>query len=131
MGSTKSSTFNHSFPNLTQSDSTLINSKPYPIRTNTVCPWMTRTRLSQGVVEQWDAAGLPANTPEDIARIIVGVVTDSDLNGEAVFVEGGRGWKVEQTKIDLRPQWLGERQTRQLDEGTRVLGSGEGWIAGQ
>jgi hypothetical protein len=78
-----------------------------------------------------DAAGLPANTPEDIARIIVGVVTDSDLNGEAVFVEGGRGWKVEQTKIDLRPQWLGERQTRQLDEGTRVLGSGEGWIAGQ
>jgi hypothetical protein len=46
-------------------------------------------------------------------------------------VEGGRGWKIEQTKIDLRPQWLGERQTKDLDEGTRVLGGGEGWIAGQ
>lgn len=69
--------------------------------------------------------------PEDVAKIIMGVVSDSSLNGEAVFVEGGRGWKVEQTKIGLRPQWLGERQTIQLDEGTRVLGVGEGWIAGQ
>ena len=92
---------------------------------------MTRTRLTQGVGEQWNAAGLPANTPEDVARIIMGVVSDSSLNGEAVYVEGGRGWKIEQAKIDLRPQWLGERQTRQLDEGTRVLGGGEGWIAGQ
>ena len=111
--------------------STLIKSKPYAIRTNTVCPWMTRTRLTQGVEEQWDAAGLPGNMPEDVARIIMGVVSDSSLNGEAVYVEGGRGWKIEQAKIDLRPQWLGEHQTRQLDEGTRVLGGGEGWIAGQ
>jgi hypothetical protein len=56
---------------------------------------------------------------------------ESSLNGEAVYVEGGRGWKIEQSKIDLRPQWLGERQTKDLDEGTRVLGGGEGWIAGQ
>jgi hypothetical protein len=26
---------------------------------------------------------------------------------------------------------LGERQTKDLNEGTRVLGGGEGWIAGQ
>ena len=112
-------------------DSTLIQSKPHAIRTNTVCPWMTRTRLTQGVEHHWDAAGLPGNMPEDIAKILMGVAADSSLNGEAVYVEGGRGWKIEQTKIDLRPQWLGERQTRDLDEGTRVLGGGEGWIAGQ
>jgi hypothetical protein len=92
---------------------------------------MTRTRLTQGVEDQWDAARLPANTPEEVAKIIMGVISDSSLNGEAVYVEGGRGWRIEQAKIDLRPQWLGERQTRQLDEGTRVLGGGEGWIAGQ
>lgn len=113
------------------SGSTLILSKPHAIRTNTVCPWMTRTRLTQGVEHHWDAAGLPGNMPEDIARILMGVAADSNLNGEAVYVEGGRGWKIEQTKIDLRPEWLGERQTRDLDEGTRVLGGGEGWIAGQ
>ncbi|KAM0722159.1 hypothetical protein Q7P37_001600 [Cladosporium fusiforme] len=111
--------------------STLIHSKPYAIRTNTVCPWMTRTRLTEGIEEAWDATGLPGNMPEDIARILMGVMADSSVNGEAVYVEGGRGWKIEQPKINLRPQWLGERQTSQLDEGTRVLGSGEGWIAGQ
>lgn len=120
----------HCVPMLT-AGSTLIQSKPYAIRTNTVCPWMTRTRLTQGVEHHWDAAGLPGNMPEDIAKILMGVAADSSLNGEAVYVEGGRGWKIEQAKIDLRPQWLGERQTRDLDEGTRVLGGGEGWIAGQ
>jgi hypothetical protein len=116
---------------LTRDGSTLIQSKPYAIRTNTVCPWMTRTRLTQGVEHEWDAAGLPGNMPEDVASILAGVASDSSLNGEAVYVEGGRGWKIEQSKIDLRPQWLGERQTKDLDEGTRVLGGGEGWIAGQ
>ena len=79
----------------------------------------------------WDANGLPSNAPEDIAKVLIGVASDPNLNGEAVYVEGGRAWKIEQAKIDLRPQWLGERQTMQLDEGTRVLGTGEGWIAGQ
>lgn len=92
---------------------------------------MTKTRLTQGVEHEWDAAGLPGNMPEDIARILVGVASDSSLSGEAVYVEGGLGWKIEQAKIDLRPQWLGERQTKDLDKGTRVLGGGEGWIAGQ
>lgn len=112
-------------------NSTLIQSKPYAIRTNTVCPWMTRTRLTQGIEEAWDATGLPGNMPEDVANILMGVVAESSLNGEAVYVEGGRGWKIEQPKINLRPEWLGERQTSQLDKGTRVLGGGEGWIAGQ
>lgn len=92
---------------------------------------MTRTRLAQGIEGAWDANGLPSNTPEDVAKVLLGVASDSSLNGEAVYVEGGRGWKIEQAKIDLRPQWLGEKQTRQLDEGTRVLGTGEGWIVGQ
>ncbi|GAB7334312.1 hypothetical protein MBLNU13_g06339t2 [Cladosporium sp. NU13] len=60
--------------------STLIQSKPYAIRTNTVCPWMTRTRLTQGVEHHWDAAGLPGNMPEDIAKILMGVAADSSLN---------------------------------------------------
>lgn len=86
--------------------------------------------MAQGVEHHWDAAGLPANMPVDVARILVGVTADSSLNGEAVYVEGGRGWKLEQRIIDLRPQWLGEQQTKDLDTGTRVLGGGEGWITG-
>ena len=91
---------------------------------------MTRTRMTKGVDQDWDAAGLPANMPEDVAKILVGVASDSSINGEAVYVEGGRGWKIEQRLVDLRPQWLGEQQTKDLDKGTRVLGGGEGWITG-
>ena len=84
--------------------STLIKSKPYAIRTNTVCPWMTLTRLVAGVEGAWEEAGLPSNKPEDIAKIMLGVVSDTSLNGEAVYVEGGRGWKIEEGTIKLRPQ---------------------------
>nr|OQO28104.1 hypothetical protein B0A51_05303 [Rachicladosporium sp. CCFEE 5018] len=105
--------------------------KPYPIRTNTICPWMTLTRMVAGVEGLWDAAGLPSNTPEAVAQIMLGVIADPALTGEAIYVEGGRGWKLEEGKIRLRPQWLGERQTKDLDTGTEVLGSGEGWIAEQ
>ncbi|KAK6430466.1 hypothetical protein LTR95_013379 [Oleoguttula sp. CCFEE 5521] len=111
--------------------SDLSKTRPYPIRTNTVCPWMTLTRMVAGVEGLWDAAGLPSNTPEAVAKIMLGVITDPTLTGEAVYVEGGRGWKLEEGKIRLRPQWLGERQTKDLDTGTEVLGSGEGWIAEQ
>jgi hypothetical protein len=84
--------------------STLINAKPNPIRTNTICPWMTVTRLVAGVEGLWEKAGLPSNTPKDIAIIMLGVIKDSSLNGEAIYVEGGRGWKLEENKIKLRPQ---------------------------
>lgn len=87
--------------------------------------------MAEGIAQAWDDTGLPGNMPEDVAKILMGVVADSGLTGEAVYVEGGRGWKIEQAKIDLRPQWLGERQTKDLDEGTRALGGGEGWIKGQ
>lgn len=92
---------------------------------------MTRTRMVHGIEDDWDSAGLPSNQPEDVAKIILGLISDSSLSGEAVYVEGGRGWKLEEGKIRLRPHWLGEKQTKDLDKGTQVLGGGEGWIAGQ
>lgn len=87
--------------------------------------------MVHGIEDSWDAAGLPSNQPEDVAKIMLGVISDSSLSGEAVYVEGGRGWKLEEEVIRLRPQWLGEKQTKDLDTGTKVLGGGEGWIAGQ
>lgn len=92
---------------------------------------MTRTRLVSGIASTWDAAGLPANEPEDIARVILGVASDSKVNGATMYVEGGRAWNVEAGLLETRPQWLGERQARQLDEGTRLMGGGEHWTAGQ
>lgn len=48
-----------------------------------------------------------------------------------MYIEGGRCWNVEEGLLKTRPQWLGERQTADLDRGTQVLGGGEGWTKGQ
>ena len=44
-----------------------------PIRTNCICPWVTKTRLVSGIEEKWEAQGLPTNTPMDVANIIAGM----------------------------------------------------------
>ena len=112
-------------------DRSLIKSKPYPIRTNAICPWMTKTRLVAGIESAWSDAGLPSNAPKDVARVIVGVLTDSSLNGGSLYIEGGRAWNVEAGLMELRPQWIGEKQARDLDTGTALMGGGEHWIANQ
>ncbi|KAK3658648.1 hypothetical protein LTR22_008820 [Elasticomyces elasticus] len=107
---------------------TLIQSQPYPIRTNAICPWMTRTRLVAGIDEVWAKAGLPSNEPEDVARVIVGVLADGKVNGGTLYIEGGRAWNVEEGILKTRHQWLGEKQEKDLDRGTQLMGGGEHWI---
>ncbi|KAJ9629584.1 hypothetical protein H2203_001959 [Taxawa tesnikishii (nom. ined.)] len=87
----------------------LIKSSPQAIRTNAICPWMTETRLVSGIEDAWHKAGLPRNTPMDVAKIIGGVMADPKLNGGALLVEGGRAWEVEQGIDRTQPQWMGER----------------------
>lgn len=106
----------------------LINATPQPIRTNAICPWMTRTRLVSGIEKAWDEAGLPSNSPEDVARIIVGALADDELNGEALYIEGGRAWAIEKNISDLQHVWLGQKQHDDLMRGQEVLGSGAGWL---
>lgn len=45
---------------------------PQPIRTNAICPWMTETRMVGGIEDDWARAGLPRNSPMDVARVIAG-----------------------------------------------------------
>jgi hypothetical protein len=92
---------------------------------------MVKTRLTAALQPTWEKAGLPANTAEDIAAVIVGILADSELNGGTMYVEGGRAWNVELGLMALRPQWIGEKQASDLDKGTALMGGGDHWIAGQ
>ncbi|TKA69825.1 hypothetical protein B0A55_07502 [Friedmanniomyces simplex] len=107
----------------------LLRSQPHPIRTNAICPWMTRTRLVAGIDKIWAEAGLPSNEPEDVARVIVGVLADGQVNGGTMYIEGGRGWNVEEGLLKTRREWLGEERERQLDRGSEMMGGGEHWTA--
>ena len=100
-----------------------------PIRINAVCPWMVKTRLTEAIQPEWAKAGLPANTPEDIAAVIVGILANSKVNGGTMYVEGGRAWNIELGLMALRPQWIGEKQASDLDKGTALMGGGDHWTA--
>lgn len=105
----------------------LSNSPVHNIRVNVVCPWMTATGMADGVCEGWVKAGLPLNTPLDVAKVTAGLLVDSSLNGKAMYVEGGRAWEIEGNLDRLEPQWLGEEPSRSLAKGQAVLGQGMDW----
>lgn len=109
--------------------SMLIEAQPHPIRVNAVCPWMTRTRLVAGIEDDWHRAGLPSNTPEDVAGVIAGVFADRGVHGAALYIEGGNAWNIEEGLLQTRPEWLGAKQTADLDRGSELMGGGEHWTA--
>ncbi|KAL4927996.1 putative 3-hydroxyacyl-CoA dehydrogenase [Aspergillus undulatus] len=98
------------------------------IRINAICPWMTTTAMVKGVQDGWFKAGLPVNSPMDVAMVIGKVLGDTELNGTSMYVEGGRAWEIEANIDRLEPQWLGEEPSRSLARGQAVLGSGSNWI---
>lgn len=100
----------------------------HQLRVNAVCPWMTTTGMVKGIQDGWFKAGLPVNTPMDVAKITAGLLVEPELNGKSMYVEGGRGWEIEGNLDRLEPQWLGEEPSRSLAKGQAVLADGSGWI---
>lgn len=80
-----------------------------------------------GIDADWAAAGLPRNKAEDVAKVIAGVMVAESLNGEALYVEGGRAWGIEEGIERTQSQWMGEKQSRDFMRGQEVLGTGENW----
>lgn len=56
-----------------------------------------------------------------------GAMADTSLNGEALYVEGGRTWALEEGIDRTQPQWMGEKQSREFNIGQKVLGNGARW----
>lgn len=84
---------------------------------------MTLTGMVEGIKDAWIGAGLPTNTPADIARIIVHIASATELAGRAVYVEGGNGWEIEQGLDQTQPIWLGEVPSEQLNRSVAALGA--------
>lgn len=88
---------------------------------------MTTTGMVKGIQDGWLKAGLPTNTPLDVAKVTAAVLGDESLNGKSMYVEGGRAWEIEANLDRLEPEWLGEEPSRSLAKGQAVLGSGMDW----
>jgi hypothetical protein len=84
---------------------------------------MTLTGMVEGIKDDWIAAGLPTNTPADIASMISHIACTQDIAGRAIYVEGGNGWEIEQGLDETQPLWLGEVPSKQLNRSVKALGS--------
>lgn len=84
------------------------------IRVNCVCPGVTDTPMTAGIIGAFKKADLYWQSPESVAEIIVGMICTEGMNGKAVYVEGGDGWEFEDTFYAAQPQWLGEESTRRM-----------------
>ncbi|KAJ9655148.1 hypothetical protein H2198_005923 [Neophaeococcomyces mojaviensis] len=99
----------------------------YNVRANAICPWATDTQLLAGVRERWVEEKLPMNQPEDVAKMILQSAADSNMNGKAIFVTGGRGFDTEEGYDRTLPQWMGEQNARMFSKGQEILGLGDDW----
>jgi hypothetical protein len=83
---------------------------------------MTDTGMVAGFAAAWKKENLPVNTPLDVARIAVAVACETTMNGKSIYIEGGRGWEIEDNIDLLEPQWLGEEPSKSLAKGQQLLG---------
>lgn len=54
----------------------------FGLSVNAVCPSITLTGMVRGIDEGWKAAGLPVTGPGDVAGVVVGLVSGSEVIGE-------------------------------------------------
>ncbi|CAO2653233.1 Nn.00g026440.m01.CDS01 [Neocucurbitaria sp. VM-36] len=80
----------------------------HSVRVNVVAPFFTPTYITTGYAEAWKERGLPANTVEGVASVIVSTSTDPSRKGHSVMVAGSLVKEIETARTALTKEWLGE-----------------------
>ena len=65
---------------------------------------------------------MPMNQPSDVAKFIIQVTADESTHGKALFVTGGNAVDIEEGMNRTEPQWLGEKNSHDLNAGQVILG---------
>jgi NAD(P)-dependent dehydrogenase (short-subunit alcohol dehydrogenase family) len=102
------------------------------IRINAICPLATDTgMLTRAVSTCFRENNLAMNTAEDVANVALGLVAGTHkskgkeeaekCNGLSVYVEGGRGWEIEEGLDATRELWMGKEPNERLMAVGKVL----------
>lgn len=74
------------------------------------------TFQTTSIIDSFKETKQAINTADDVAKYVVALEVAADMNGKAVYVEGGRGWEITDGLERTMPQWLGEEPTARLRE---------------
>lgn len=80
-------------------------------------PWATDTQLFSEIRDEWNRKDMPMNTALDVANYIIQATADEETHGKALYVAGGNAVDIEEGIWRLEPQWLGEKNSRDLKAG--------------
>lgn len=100
----------------------------FGIRINAIVPLATGTAMVPEAIQKgFSKIGVPVNTPQQVADITLGLVAGSHkgrngghtaqiglgpeggpCNGLTIYVQGGKGWEIEEGLAATRDEWLGK-----------------------
>ncbi|KAF4998049.1 hypothetical protein FDECE_11901 [Fusarium decemcellulare] len=98
-----------------------IHAAKLGIHVNGVAPFFTPTLMVKGFTEAWIERGLPRNTPEGVAEVIVALSADSSQRGACYLACGSVLREIEHARVDVLPQWLGEDATTLMRGGGQLF----------
>ena len=66
---------------------TVANSYSYTqqIRINAICPAIVDTQMTVSIIDTFKETNQAINTPEDVAKYIVGLEVAPEMNGKAIY----------------------------------------------
>lgn len=105
----------------------------YRIRINMVNPSHVNTVMGSSVHKLWVDHGLPVNEAHHVAEFVMTLAavprqkTGAASTGLAVYVEGGKGWEIEEDLYKTDHIWMGEEMSRNSAKIDEALGTGVDW----
>ena len=55
------------------------------IRVNAICPAIVDTQMTVNIIDSFKETNQAINTPEDVAKYIVGLEVAPEMNGKAIY----------------------------------------------
>ncbi|CAK7229567.1 hypothetical protein SBRCBS47491_007291 [Sporothrix bragantina] len=101
--------------------STRVAATQVGVRINAVAPFFTPTHITANYADDWAAAGLEANTPEDVARVVLQQALNPEVTGTCVLACGSIRRELETTRAALIKQWMGEDVTTLMAEAGKLF----------
>lgn len=80
----------------------------YGIRVNAVAPFITPTAISVGFSDEWSSKGLPSNTPEGVAKVVLTLACDGEHRGSCYLTCGPIIVELEKSRQAVTMAWVGK-----------------------